>query len=114
MSFSVFFILDLFREWGVLKLPVCPRSVAGFTYSQPPPSPSPHKQNRGVIFFRVEGVGGGGGAAVHRLLFTMTTLKIRYTYLNDDHYSRFLLDSEWELILLSETKIVILIVELRD
>lgn len=55
-SFSVFFILDLFRGWGVLKLPVCPRSVAGFTYSQPPPSPSPHKQNRGERFFRVEGV----------------------------------------------------------
>ena len=61
MSFSVFFILDLFREWGVLKLPVCLRSVAGFTYSQPPPSPSPHKQNRGERFFSVEGVGGGGG-----------------------------------------------------
>ena len=44
--------------------------------------------------------------------FTMTALKIRYTYLNDDHYSS--IEFRMGLILLSETKIVMLIVELRD
>ena len=91
--------------WGVLKLPVCPRSVAGFTYTQPPPSPSPHKQNRGERFFR-------GGGCTQAFFFTITALKIRYTYLNDDHYSS--IGFRMGLILLSETKIVILIVELRD
>ena len=107
-SFSVFFILDLSRGWGILKLPVCRRSVAGFACSQPPPSPSSHKQNRGERFFRV----GGGGAAVHRLFFTMTALKIRNTYLNDDHYSS--IGFRTGLILLSKAKIVILIVDLWD
>ena len=102
-SFSVFFILDLFRGWGVLKLPVCPRSVAGFTYSQPPPSPSPHKQNRGERFFREEGGGGGVGVGgCTETFFTMTALKIRYTYLNDDHYSS--IGFRMGLILLSETR----------
>lgn len=55
----------------------------------------------------------GAGAAVHRLFFfTITALKIRYTYLNDDHYSS--IEFRMGLILLSKTKIVILIVKLRD
>lgn len=55
---------------------------------------------------------GGGRAAVHRLFSTMTALKIRNTYLKDDHYSS--IGFRMGLILLSKTKIVILIVELRD
>ena len=42
----------------------------------------------------------------------MTALKIRNTYLNDDHYSS--IEFRMGLILLSKRKIVILIVELRD
>ena len=56
--------------------------------------------------------GGGGVAAVHRPFSTMTALKIRNTYLKDDQYSS--IGFRMGLILLTKTKIVILIVQLRD
>ena len=62
-------------------------------------------QNRGERFFRVVGGGwGGGGRPYTGFFFTMTALKIRNTYLNDDRYSS--IGFRMGLILLSKTKIV--------